>query len=231
MYNVSNGLTNKERYFQCIEKSSNFVLVKTLSEIEQKHIDYYSLKIKKEVIPVGPLVQEPENRSSDMVFLEWLSKRGPSSVIFFSFGTEYFLSKEEIEVIAYGLELSMVSFIWVVRFHGRKNVTSLPEGFQKRVAERGMVVEGWAPQVKILGHPNIGGFASHCGWSSTLIAFDVPIIAMPMQLDQPLNSRLVAELGVGIEVRRENGKFREEIASVIKQVVVQEEGKKVRKKG
>ncbi|XP_027150736.1 flavanone 7-O-glucoside 2''-O-beta-L-rhamnosyltransferase-like [Coffea eugenioides] len=237
MYNVSNGLTNKERYSQCIEKSTNFFLVKTLSEIEQKHMDYFSEMTKKEVIPVGPLVQEPENRSSDMVFLEWLSKRGPSSVVFVSFGTEYFLSKEEIEVIASGLELSMVSFIWVVRFHGRENVTSLqevlPEGFQQRVAERGMVVEGWAPQVKILSHPSIGGFASHCGWSSTLesLAFGVPIIAMPMHLDQPLTSRLVAELGVGIEVRRENGKFREEeIARVIKQVVLQEEGKEVRKK-
>nr|ARU08115.1 UGT24 [Gardenia jasminoides] len=237
MYDMSNGLTNKERHFQCIDKSSNFILVKTLSEIEQKHMDYFSEMVKKEVIPVGTLVQEPENKSSDMVFLEWLSKRGPSSVVFVSFGTEYFLSKEEIEVIAYGLELSMVSFIWVVRFHGRENVNSLldvlPEGFQKRVAERGMVVEGWAPQAKILGHPSIGGFASHCGWSSTLesIAFGVPIIAMPMQLDQPLTSRLVAELGVGVEVQRENGKFREEeIARVIKQVVFQEDGKEVRKK-
>lgn len=237
MYDVSNGLTDKERFFRCIEKSSNFILVKTLREIEQKHMDYFSEMVKKEVIPVGTLVQEPENKSSDMVFLEWLSKRGPSSVVFVSFGTEYFLSKEEIEVIACGLELSMVSFIWVVRFHGRESVNSLldvlPEGFQKRVAERGMVVEGWAPQAKILGHPSIGGFASHCGWSSTLesIALGVPIIAMPMQLDQPLTSRLVAELGVGVEVQKEDGKFREnEIARVIKQVVFQEEGKEVRKK-
>lgn len=237
MYDVSNGLTDKERFFRCIEKSSNFILVKTLREIEQKHMDYFSEMVKKEVIPVGTLVQEPDNKSSDMVFLEWLSKRGPSSVVFVSFGTEYFLSKEEIEVIACGLELSMVSFIWVVRCHGRESVNSLldvlPEGFQKRVAERGMVVEGWAPQAKILGHPSIGGFASHCGWSSTLesIALGVPIIAMPMQLDQPLTSRLVAELGVGVEVQKEDGKFREnEIARVIKQVVFQEEGKEVRKK-
>ncbi|KAL3518496.1 hypothetical protein ACH5RR_021085 [Cinchona calisaya] len=242
MYDVSNGVTNKERYLECIEKSSSFVLVKTLNEIEQKHIDYFSKLVEKEVIPVGPLVQEPKDKSSDLAFMEWLSKRDFSSVVFVSFGSEYFLSKEEIEEIAYGLEISMVSFIWVVRFHGRENVSSsssailheiLPEGFQERVAERGMVVEDWAPQAKILSHPSIGGFVSHCGWSSTLesIAFGVPIIAMPMQLDQPLNARLVVESGVGIEVQRENGKFRkEEIARVIKEVVVQEEGKDVRKK-
>lgn len=72
---------------------------------------------------------------------------------------------------------------------------------------------------------------SHCGWSSTLeaIVFGVPIIAMPMHLDQPLNAKLVADLGVGVEVRREDGRFRrEEVAKAIEQVVVQEEGEQVR---
>lgn len=124
----------------------------------------------------------------------------------------------------------------MVRFHGTANITSLhevlPEGFQERVAERGMVVEGWAPQAKILGHPSIGGFVSHCGWSSTLesIAFGVPIIVMPMQLDQPMTGRLVVEIGVGIDVPRENGKFRkEDIARVAREVVVEEKGKEVRR--
>ncbi|CDO98908.1 unnamed protein product [Coffea canephora] len=31
------------------------------------------------------------------------------------------------------------------------------------------------------------------------ITFGVPIIALPMQLDQPLNARLAVEIGVGVE--------------------------------
>lgn len=60
----------------------------------------------------------------------------------------------------------------------------------------------------------------------------VPIIAMPMHLDQPLNARLVEDVGVGMEVRRnENGRIeREEMARVIKEVVVEKNGDKVRRK-
>ena len=57
-----------------------------------------------------------------------------------------------------------------------------------------------------------------------------PVVAMPMHLDQPLNARLVEEVGVGVEVERdENGKInREAIAQVIRKVVVGESGEGVR---
>ncbi|KAM7526813.1 hypothetical protein LguiA_016715 [Lonicera macranthoides] len=55
---------------------------------------------------------------------------------------------------------------------------------------------------------------------------------MPMHLDQPINARLVTKVGVGMEVVRDkNGKLeREEVAAVIKQVVVEKSGEVVRKK-
>lgn len=237
LHYTANGITNKERYMQCIERSSNIILIKTSREIESQYIDYLSGLVGKEIVPVGPLVQEPaKNRDDDMVIVEWLNKKDPSSVVFVSFGSEYFLSLAEMEEIARGLELSKVSFIWVVRFHGGDKISiheALPEGFLERIREKGMVVEGWAPQAKILGHSSIGGFMSHCGWSSTLegMVFGVPIIAIPMRLDQPLNAKLVVEVGVGVEVSRENEKLKaEEVAKAIKKVVMQEEGKEVRKK-
>ncbi|KAK4607694.1 hypothetical protein RGQ29_001496 [Quercus rubra] len=237
LHYTANGITNKERYMQCIERSSNIILIKTSREIESQYIDYLSGLVGKEIVPVGPLVQEPaKNRDDDMVIVEWLNKKDPSSVVFVSFGSEYFLSLAEMEEIARGLELSKVSFIWVVRFHGGDKISiheALPEGFLERIREKGMVVEGWAPQAKILGHSSIGGFMSHCGWSSTLegMVFGVPIIAIPMRLDQPLNAKLVVEVGVGVEVSRENEKLKaEEVAKAIKKVMMQEEGKEVRKK-
>ncbi|KAL7258358.1 hypothetical protein ACSBR1_004476 [Camellia fascicularis] len=78
------------------------------------------------------------------------------------------------------------------------------------------------------------GFVSHCGWSSLVesMNFGVPIIAIPMQLDQPLNVRLVEEVGVGLEVMRdENERFNEkEIAQVIRKFMVEENGEGIRNK-
>ncbi|XP_015873175.3 flavanone 7-O-glucoside 2''-O-beta-L-rhamnosyltransferase-like [Ziziphus jujuba] len=238
MHGTANGIKNNERFLTCIAKSSKMVLIKTLADIEAEHIDFLSGLVGKEMVPTGPLVHEPENNENDRVVMDWLNKKDPSSVVYASFGSEYFLSKEEMEEIACGLELSKVSFIWVVRFHGDSQgkfsiYEALPEGFLMRVGDRGMVLDGWAPQAKILGHSSSGGFVSHCGWSSTLEGMinGVPIIAMPMHLDQPLNAKLVLELGVGMEVQRVNEKIkRDELARVIKEVVKQEEGKEVRRK-
>ncbi|KAL7173873.1 hypothetical protein ACSBR2_033184 [Camellia fascicularis] len=61
--------------------------------------------------------------------------------------------------------------------------------------------------------------------------FGVPIIATPMQIDQPLNAKVVVDIGVGMEVKRENERFeREEVARVIKQLMDREDGKEVRRK-
>lgn len=93
-------------------------------------------------------------------------------------------------------------------------------------------MEGWVPQATILAHPSVGGFVSHCCWSSVLesMKLGVPIIAMPMQIDQPVNARLVTSLGVGLEVRRDGcEKYRrDEIGKVIRKVVLEEEGKDLR---
>ncbi|KAF8396448.1 hypothetical protein HHK36_018067 [Tetracentron sinense] len=233
----ANQLKDKDRVLECVEKSSYIILIKTFREIEAKYIDYLSFLIQKKIVPVGPLVQDLIEEDYQSKFIEWLSKKDQSSAVFVSFGTEYFLSKEEMEEIAHGLELSKVNFIWVVRFpegESMKVDEALPKRFLERVGERGMVVEGWAPQGKILEHSSIGGFVSHCGWSSVMegMKYGVPIIAMPMHLDQPMNARLVVEVGVGMEVKREkDGRVeRGEVAKVIREVVVEKEGEEVRRK-
>ncbi|KAI5344051.1 hypothetical protein L3X38_011928 [Prunus dulcis] len=218
----SNGIKDGDRVLQCSDLSSGIILVKTSREIEAKYVDYLSGLMGKKIVPVGPLVQEPMDLKVDEEtwIMKWLNKRERSSVVYVCFGSEYFLSREQIEELAHGLELSKVSFIWVIRFpkeeKGNRVEEVLPEGFLERVGEKGVIVEGWAPQAKILNHSSVGGFVSHCGWSSVLesIKFGVPIIAMPMHLDQPINSRLVEEVGVGVEVKRtaEGSLERKEVA-------------------
>ncbi|WMV53591.1 hypothetical protein MTR67_046976 [Solanum verrucosum] len=158
--------------------------------------------------------------------IDWLGTRDENSTIFVSFGNEYFLSKEEMEELAFGLELSNVNFIWVVRFPERKkrNLEDvLPKGFLERIGERGRVLDKCVLQSRILNHSSIGGFISPCGWHNVIecLDFGVPIIAMPIHLDQPMNARLMVELGVAVEiVRDDDGKiYREEIAETLKGVV------------
>jgi len=220
-----------------MEKSFKIILFNTCRELEGKYIDYLSVLTGKKIVPAGPLVQETVSETEKTEVMNWLDKKKDSSTVFVSFGSEYFLSKEEIEELAHGLELSGVNFIWVVRFPvGEKTRVeeALPKGFLDRVGERGLVVEGWAPQLQILAHSSTGGFVSHCGWNSVLesLKFGVPIVAVPMQLDQPPNARLVEEVGVGVEVEREeDGRLnRYEIAKVIGKVVVEENGKGIRVK-
>ncbi|KAK4385533.1 Beta-D-glucosyl crocetin beta-1,6-glucosyltransferase [Sesamum angolense] len=219
--------------------AAQVVLIKSSREIEGKYIDYLSQLTETRIVPFGPLVSadpSPDDGNADL--MEWLGKKGEFSTVFVSFGSEYFLKREEIEEIAYALEaLSDVNFIWVVRFPGdeeKRVQDELPGGFLERTQERGKIVEKWAPQAKILGHPSVGGFVSHCGWNSLMesIHFGVPIIAMPKQFDQPVNAKLVVELGVGVGVDRdERGRFtRKEIGKVIKDVVVGKIGQELRRK-
>ncbi|CAK9165851.1 unnamed protein product [Ilex paraguariensis] len=228
---------DRYRFLEALERSCNIVLIKTVRELEEKYIDYLSVLAEKKLVPLGPLVQDPVSQDEHKDIMQWLDKKNKYSTVFVSFGSEYFLSKEEMEEVAHGLEISMVNFIWVVRFPKGEKIRvedALPEGFFERVGERGKVVEGWAPQAKIIGHLSTGGFVSHCGWSSIMesMKFGVPIIAIPMHIDQPLNATVLEEVGVGVEVVRDNnGKLqREEIAHVIRKVVVEENGEGVRRK-
>ncbi|KAK3205510.1 hypothetical protein Dsin_019556 [Dipteronia sinensis] len=237
--NSVNGLTPIQRFFQCVTSSSgHVVLVKSSTEIQAKFgkpADVFG-----DLVPVGPLVQRPQDHDGDEKIMDWLNKKEASSVVFVSFGSESFLSQEEIEEMAHGLELSNVDFIWVVRFHGGHNNVktiheALPQGFLDRIQIQGKgLILDWAPQAKILAHTSSGGFVSHCGWNSTLegMMYGVPIIAIPQGGDQPLNATLAVDMGVAIEVpaRGEKKITRQEVAKAIKTVVVEEQGKEVRRR-
>ncbi|CAA2983084.1 beta-D-glucosyl crocetin beta-1,6-glucosyltransferase-like [Olea europaea subsp. europaea] len=227
----------KNRASEGVARSCKIVLIKGARKTEAKYIDYVTELVGKKFVPAGLLVQEPSLDNENSEIIEWLNKKEKKSTVFVSFGSEYFLSKQDTEEIAHGLELSNINFIWVVRFPKgveHKLEETLPKGFLEIVRGRGLVIEGWAPQLKILGHENIGGFLSHCGWNSVLesMHFGVPIIALPMHLDQPINARFVEDIGVGVEVVRDSkGQLhRERLAEVIKQVVMEKSGESVREK-
>ncbi|XP_011094734.1 UDP-glycosyltransferase 86A1-like [Sesamum indicum] len=83
------------------------------------------------------------------------------------------ISKHVFEAIAYGLLLSEVNFIWVVRpgIVASDDANGLPAGFEDAVQDRGLVVP-WCNQVMVLSNPAAGGFFTHCGWNSELVVDD-----------------------------------------------------------
>ncbi|KAG5574896.1 hypothetical protein H5410_055030 [Solanum commersonii] len=190
------------------------MLMSTSRTIEGKYIDYFTKLSNWKVIPVGLLIKNHVTSDVDKVeVIDWLGTKDEYSTIFVSFGNEYFLSKEEMDEVAFGLELSNVNFIWVVRFPEREKQNLedvLPKGFFERIGERGIVLDKCVLQSRILNHSSIGGFVSPCGWHNVIecLDFGVPIIAMHIHLDQPMNAKLMVELGVAMEiVRDDDGKI------------------------
>ncbi|CAN4105842.1 unnamed protein product [Withania somnifera] len=221
------------------EEGERIMLVNNSREIDgKKYMDYLSET-------GGVVIQDlfNEKDAGDMEEVEnikWLTEKKEHLTVYVSFGSEIFLTKKEMEEVAYGLELSNVNFLWVVRFPSGEEVKleeALLEGFLETIGERGRIVEGWAPQTRILKHPSTGAFLTHCGWNSTLesIEFGVPIIALPMNFysDQPMNARLIVEIGVAVEMARDgNGKLhRAYIAETIRDVIFGEKnGENLRRK-
>ncbi|XP_020217726.1 UDP-glycosyltransferase 72E1-like [Cajanus cajan] len=200
------------------------------------------------VYPVGPLVRTVERKQEHEV-LRWLDRQPGESVIYLSFGSGGTLSEEQMREVAFGLELSQQRFVWVVRppnedasgsffdvaSGGDVAVGYLPEGFVKRTENVGFVVPMWAPQAEILGHPATGGFVTHCGWNSVLesVLNGVPMVAWPLYAEQLMNAFMLSgELGVAVRVASEEGGVvrREQVAELVRRVMVGSEGGAMRKK-
>ena len=74
---------------------------------------------------------------------------------------------EQVHELAYGVELSELPLIWILRKpEGVSSSELLPDGFLARISNGGKVCLDWAPQLEILAHPAIGDCLCHSGWGS-----------------------------------------------------------------
>ncbi|GFQ04489.1 beta-d-glucosyl crocetin beta-1 6-glucosyltransferase [Phtheirospermum japonicum] len=233
--------TDEGLVFGIFELSRDIVLIKSCRGIENKYMNYLSDLCGRKIVPTGPLITNANNNQQSVASLkimDWLNKKSPFSTLYISFGSENYLSGEQMREIAKGLELSHVNFIWIVRSPVGSDINSVDENLPREFLDsasrtnRGMVLREWAPQAEILAHPSVGGFMSHCGWSSVTesVYFGVPILGAPLKLDQPANCRAAVEAGVCVEVMRgESGEFDgEEVAKAISEVILSESGKRFR---
>nr|AIE12485.1 UGT13 [Panax ginseng] len=171
--------------------------------------------------------------TQDRTSISWLDLQKPESVLYVSFGSILTIDKGEFLEMAWGLANSMQKFLWVVRpgvIRGSEWLEPLPDGLVKAVSERGHIVK-WAPQQEVLAHPATACFWTHNGWNSTLesICEGVPMICSPCFGDQPVNARYVEGVWkVGVVL--ENGLERREIQSGIRRLMVDEEGKEMKRR-
>ncbi|XP_057772417.1 UDP-glucose iridoid glucosyltransferase-like [Salvia miltiorrhiza] len=191
-------------------RSSAAVIWNTVEALDEWPLQQLQRQWPVPFFTIGPLhkMAPPLPTSlieEDTMCLSWLDKRAPGSVIYVSLGSMAIIDEDELCEMARGLARSEQPFLWVVRtslLNGSDAIASLPGDFGDVVRGRGLVVE-WAPQRKVLEHPAVGGFFTHCGWNSTLesLCEGVPMICRPCFADQLVNARYLTHVwGVGVEL-------------------------------
>ncbi|TVU13366.1 hypothetical protein EJB05_40418, partial [Eragrostis curvula] len=195
------------------------VLINTVEEFEPAGLAMLRRVLKVPVWPIGPLVRPASGHvlpETDDAVATFLDAHTPSSVLYISFGSQNSIRAEHMLELAAALESTGRPFVWAVKppdgqdIHGEFRAEQwLPAGFEERArsSNRGLLVRGWAPQVRILAHSSTGAFLSHCGWNSVLesVTHGVPIIGWPLAGEQFYNAKMLAEeWGVCVEVARGN---------------------------
>ena len=186
-------------------KLSNWLLCNSFYEL-----DLSACNLIPDILPIGPLLasNHPSHTAGnfwpeDSACLKWLDKQPASSVIYVAFGSIAMLSQHQFNELALGLQLVGRPFLWVVRSRFTNGVTAeFPEGFMDRVSGNGRIVS-WTDQEKVLAHPSIACFLSHCGWNSTLesVSMGVPFLCRPQFSDQFLNRDYICDIWkVGLEL-------------------------------
>ncbi|KDP27230.1 hypothetical protein JCGZ_19929 [Jatropha curcas] len=206
-------------------KLADWIICNSVYELE-----HGAFTLSPKILPIGPLLASNRLADSlgyfwleDSACLKWLDQQPTKSVIYVAFGSFTIFDKTQFQELALGLELSGRPFLWVVRSDITTDGNAYPEGFQGRVATYGKMVT-WAPQQKILSHPSIACFLSHCGWNSTMegVANGVPFLCWPYFADQFLNENYICDIWkVGLKFNRnESGIItRDEIKNKVEQVL------------
>lgn len=231
--------------FGAVMQYSECIALRSCVELEPEWINLLGEITGKPIVPVGslhPMSHDfPESNELDeekwAVASEFLERQKDGSVVYVSFGTEAALSPTQVTDLATGLHKSGLPFFWVLRRPRDSSVDNvlslLPDGFQDRVMDQGLVWTGWAPQVKILAHRSVGGVVTHCGWSSLIEALGLgrALVMIPILSDQGLNARLLEGKKLGTEVPRDqqDGSFTSDsVAESVRRVMVDKEGQILR---
>ncbi|CAD6226321.1 unnamed protein product [Miscanthus lutarioriparius] len=212
----ASGVSNADRFWQLHHTSCRLIVHRSCPEAEPRLFPLVTDLFGKPVVPAGLLMPEDDDDDgarggdddgsfSDAV--RWLDKQPKRSVIYVALGSEAPVTADQVRELALGLELSGARFLWAVRRPVVHSGALLPDGFEARVAGRGVVRAGWVPQ--------------------SLFRFGLPLVMLPFIADQGLIARAMAASRVGIDVPRNDadGSFRrDDVAAAVRRVMAEDEG-------
>ncbi|KAI9117993.1 hypothetical protein K1719_010325 [Acacia pycnantha] len=217
---------------------ADFPLNDELSSRAQRLMELVRKELSLPIYTIGPMIPcfgtvektnlntDTNTKTADHSYLQWLDSQPNNSVLYISQGSHFSVSKAQIEEIASALRESGVRFFWVARREACK--------LKEICGEKGLVVE-WCDQLRVLSHPAIGSFWSHCGWNSTKegIFAGVPFLTMPIIMDQGLDSAMIVEWWkVGRRVKKDGVMKKDELVGLLKKFMDTEndEGREMRKR-
>ncbi|PON85863.1 hypothetical protein TorRG33x02_183270, partial [Trema orientale] len=209
--------------------NAQYLLSTSVYELESQVFDALKAKFPFPVYPIGPSIphlQLPSSSSSHINgadYLKWLDSQPKGSVLYLSLGSFLSVSSAQLDEIVAGVRGSGTRYLWVAR----DNVPKIKDG----CGDVGFVVP-WCEQLRVLCHPSIGGFWTHCGWNSTLEALfsGVPSLTCPIFWDQIPNSKqIVEDWKIGYKVKKSGTMAtdqilvtRDEIAELVKRFMDRE---------
>ncbi|KAL1820618.1 hypothetical protein ACET3Z_015487 [Daucus carota] len=130
----------------------------SFTELERVYLDYMEKFLgHDQVWAVGPLLPSEErvgrggaNEILAGEIKSWLDQFEDATVVYVCFGSQAVLTNKQMEMLALGLEKSGARFLWSskepTKGHEVGEYGMIPSGFEDRVAGRGLIVRGWAPQ-------------------------------------------------------------------------------------
>ncbi|KAM5581225.1 hypothetical protein ABKV19_010447 [Rosa sericea] len=187
---------------QMVQLASNMPIIKSTNFVWNRMGDSTTQKIIFEKQQESEIASSRLGNSAgslwpqDSTCLQWLDEQPPCSVIYVAFGSFTLFYQTQFQELALALELSNRPFLWVVRPDISEG-THYPQGYEERVGlnSKGLIV-GWAPQQKVLSHPSVACFLSHCGWNSTMegVSNGVPFLCWPYFADQFLNESYICDV-------------------------------------
>ncbi|KAL2335444.1 hypothetical protein Fmac_016657 [Flemingia macrophylla] len=198
-------------------------LCNTIDELEP-----VTLSFIPKILLIGPLLRSDDDTSEatksmgqfwekDLSCMSWLNQQPHRSVLYAAFGSFTLFDQNQFNELALGLDFTNRHFLWVVR---QDNKMAYPNEF---LGSKGKIVD-WAPQQKVLSHPSIACFVTHCGWNSIMkgLSNGVPLLCWPYFGDQLHNKTHICDelkVGLGLESDENGLVSRKELKNKVDQLL------------